>query len=351
MELQFLDVMLISVIEHTKENNLKYTFLITPLLITSSGFISSSFAEDVNNLGKIEVVERYTTLSERRDSSVAKRIINGSELAQYGDINAFEILKRTPGVAIPIGKVNRGMPGKGYTVIMVDGESISIVAGHKGNPLEYISSDMIDIIEVMTNGSAENTAESMGGIVNIVLKKPKSDGLTTAKISLGVEGNSPMKSIFLQREGKDGKLSYQVNFTGNDNKAKDKSSVWQQSGTNISTENREDAIANKSASFATKLIYTASDKDKYSYSGTFSKSFEKETSNTSTLNNQINSDNKSNRTMIFSGISGEHFLSDEESLEWKVKLHQLSEINEKNSVTTSPLNTSYLKDRSYNRMF
>jgi len=313
-------------------------------------------AEEVTNLGKVEVVEKYTALSERRDSSIAKRIINGAELSQYGDINAFEILKRTPGVTIPIGKGTRGGPGKGYTVVMVDGESVSILAGHKGNPLEQISPDMIEKIEVMTNGSAENSAESMGGIVNIVLKKPKSEGLTIAKVTLGADGSSPMKSVFLQREGKIGKLSYQFNLSGSDNKAKDTASVSQQ-GTVISQENSEDEITNKSATFATKLIYTASDKDKYTYSGNFSKSSNKEQSvaktylnNTSILNNQTNSDNKSNRTMIFSGISGEHYITDEESFEWKVKLHQLSETGENNSFSSSTSKSSYLKDISFNRM-
>lgn len=314
-------------------------------------------AEEVTNLGKVEVVEKYTALSERRDNSIAKRIINGAELSQYGDINAFEILKRTPGVTIPIGKGTRGGPGKGYTVVMVDGESVSILAGHKGNPLEQISPDMIAKIEVMTNGSAENSAESMGGIVNIVLKKPKSEGLTIAKISLGADGKSPMQSVFLQREGKAGKLSYQFNLSGNDNKAKDTASVSQQ-GTVISQENREDEINNKSATFATKLIYTASDKDKYTYSGNFSKSSGKEVSDSKTyLNNssivstQINSDDKSNRTMIFSGISGEHYISDEESLEWKAKLHQLSETGEMYSFSSSSTTkNSYLKDISFNRM-
>jgi iron complex outermembrane receptor protein len=339
-------------VNYKKEKNLKSI----KLSLVAVAVCSMVYAEEVTNLGKVEVVEKYTALSERRDSSIAKRIINGAELSQYGDINAFEILKRTPGVTIPIGKGTRSGPGKGYTVVMVDGESISIIGGHKGNPLEQISPDMIEKIEVMTNGSAENSAESMGGIVNIVLKKPKSEGLTIAKISLGADGSSPMKSVFLQREGKSGKLSYQFNLSGNDNKAKDTSSISQQ-GSTVSQENREDEINNKSTTFATKLIYTASDKDKYSYSGNFSKSSGEELSdsksyrnNTSILNNQINSDNTSSRTMIFSSISGEHFITDEESFEWKIKLHQLTDRGENNSFASSSQTTSYLKDYSFNRM-
>ena len=148
-----------------------------PLIILACT-LSIACAQEILQLDKIEVEDHYSELEERKESSIAKRIVKGEELTQYGDLNALEILKRTPGVTIPEGKAKKSAPGKGYTKVLIDGEEISQTK--RGNPLEQISPEMIERLEVMTNGSAEYSAESMGGIVNIVLKKPSS---ATAKRS------------------------------------------------------------------------------------------------------------------------------------------------------------------------
>lgn len=147
--------------------------MITRPLILLTCTLSLACAEEILQLDKISVEETYSVIEERKENSIAKRIIKGEELAQYGDMNAQEILKRTPGVTISEGKGKKGAPGKGYTKVLIDGEEVS--STKRGNPLEHISPDMIERLEVMTNGSAEHSAESMGGIVNIVLKKPASD--------------------------------------------------------------------------------------------------------------------------------------------------------------------------------
>ncbi|HEX5624318.1 MAG TPA: TonB-dependent receptor plug domain-containing protein, partial [Sulfuricurvum sp.] len=147
-----------------------------PFILACS--LSLACAQEIITLEKIDVQANTQTLEERKENSIAKRIVSGSELTQYGDINALEILKRTPGVTIPEGKRKKGAPGKGYTKVLIDGEEVSTSSKRQGSPLENISPDMIERIEVMTNGSAEYSAEAMGGIVNIILKKPKSEGQT-----------------------------------------------------------------------------------------------------------------------------------------------------------------------------
>lgn len=329
---------------------------IIPLLITSSLSISPLCAQEVLTLEKIQVEESSSTLEERRDNSIAKRIINGEELTQYGDLNALEILKRTPGVSIADGKGKKSAPGKGYTVVLIDGEETS--GSKRVNPLEQISPDMIERIEVMTNGSAEYTAESMGGIVNVVLKKPKSEGQTTAKMTVGTYGGDvPMESVFAQREGKSGNLGYLFNVSAADNRQTDTSSTFKQSA--ASNELRESAARYQTLSLTTKLIYTPSSKDKYTFNGSIGLNNNQTTVDAKTylngspaLNTQLTSTDRSKGMMLWSGFKGEHHLSGTELLEWKLKFHQNDDNGEAASLQTLPtLNDRRQKDYSFNRIF
>lgn len=316
---------------------------LTRILLASSMYILDVSAEETITLEKIQVEENADTLEERRDHSLAKRIINGTELTQYGDLNALEILKRTPGVSIPEGKGQKGSAGKGYTVVLIDGEEASAGSKRRGNPLEQIASDMIERIEVMTNGSAEYTAESMGGIVNIVLKKPKAKGLTTVKITGGAYGGDvPMASVFLQREGKSENFAYLVNLNAADNQQADTSTTLIV-GTSPSDEMRSNTMRNQSLGLGTKLIYSASSKDKYTFDGSITKNKNKSTTQSSRYPDDrfLTNYDDTRGTMIFSALKGEHHLSGTELLEWKLKFHENSDSGDSGALQSGPtLNAS-----------
>ncbi|HEX5670821.1 MAG TPA: TonB-dependent receptor [Sulfuricurvum sp.] len=318
------------------------------LLASSVGFVSG-YAEDVINLERIQVEANTATLEERRNHSIAKRIISGAELTQYGDLNALEILKRTPGVSIPEGKGKKASPGKGYTVVMIDGEEASTGSKRRGNPLEQIASDMIERIEVMTNGSAEYTAESMGGIVNIILKKPKEKGLTTAKMTGGVYGGDiPMETLFIQREGKSGNLAYLINLNATDNRQKDTSST---SKVGISDEFRKETTRNQSLGITTKLTYTPSSKDKYTFEGSITKNGSKADSDMTGTSRSFSNDDKSRGTMLWSSVKGEHHLSGTELVDWRVKFHENSDTGESGSFQSLPTSSiSLQQDKNFFRV-
>lgn len=320
-----------------------------PIFLITGISISNVYAQEVISLEKIQVEEHINTMEERRDNSISKRIITGTELTQYGDLNALEILKRTPGVSIPEGKGKKGSPGKGYTVVMVDGEETSTGSKKRGNPLEQIASDMIERIEVMTNGSAEYTAESMGGIVNIILKKPKAQGVTTAKITGGMYGSDvPMESAFIQREGKSGNVAYLINLNASDNRQNDTSSTLR---VGISDEHREDTARYQSLGIMTKLIYTPSSKDKYTYNGSITKNNSRMDTDTTGTSRVVANYDRSKGTMLWSSIKGEHHLSGSELVDWKIKFHENSDTGDSGSVQSLPTsNTSHQADKSLFRV-
>ncbi len=320
-----------------------------PILLIACMSITDIHAEEIISLEKIQVEDHINILEERRDNSIAKRIIGGTELTQYGDLNALEILKRTPGVNISEGKGKKGSPGKGYTVVMIDGEEASTGSKRRGNPLEQIASDMIERIEVMSNGSAEYTAESMGGIVNIILKKPKAKGLTTAKFTGGMYGGDvPMETVFLQREGKSGNVAYLINLNAMDNRQKDTSSTLK---VGISNELREETTRNQSLGVTTKLIYTTSSKDKYTYDGSITKNNSSANTDSRDSNRSLTNYDRSKGTMLWSSIKGEHHLSGTELVDWKIKFHENSDTGDSGSLQLLPTaNMSHQNDKSLFRV-
>lgn len=302
--------------------------MITRPLILFTCTLSFACAEEILQLDKISVEETYSVIEERKDNSIAKRIIKGEELSQYGDMNALEMLKRTPGVTISDGKGKKGSPGKGYTKVLIDGEEVS--STKRGNPLEQINPDMIERVEVMTNGSSEYTAESMGGIVNIVLKKPASEGKTIAKLTAGAYSGEPLSSVFAQREGKSGKLSYLFNTTLADNSQDDSTSTH----TSTYDQNMDTDGRFRSLSLNTKLIYTPSSSDKYMFDGALNRS--DYTKNTfkhryGGINQNIDQNDEGDSLMLWSKLSGTHNLSGRELVEWKLKYHE----NDSEGITRS----------------
>lgn len=309
-------------------------------ILAATAMISSVCAQEIVTLEKIQIAEDYTAIDERRDNSIAKRIIKAEELTQYGDSNALEILRRTPGVTIPNGKGPASAPGKGYTVVMIDGEATSTGTSKRVSPLEQISPDMIERIEVMTNGSAEYTAESMGGIVNVVLKKPKAEGRTSAKVTLGAYGEDLSETAYVQREGKLDNVSYLVNLNASNNIKEDRTDILTDKTALDTDEERDDRSKNRSVGVRAKLNFTPSSRLKILYDGsvTFNHNSDTITSTTMTEGsaaptNRYRSHDDATNTMLWSALGAEHRFGDD-IFEWKAKIHSFEENGDLESLST-----------------
>jgi len=305
-------------------------------LILLSCTLSLICAQEIVSLDKIEVQENAMTLEERKESSISKRIIKSEELVQYGDLNALEILKRTPGGTIAAGKKKGGVPGKGYTKVLVDGEEVSI-SSKRNSPLEQISPDMIERVEIMTNGSAEYTAEAVGGIVNIILKNPKSNGLVIAKATGGVYGSSPQATLFGQYEKKSGQYSGMVNATMTEAHKEDTSSLEDtQLGTTTSQHNSIDSVS-KGVGMNTKVIYTADNFNKYTMDGTlgywYANADENSVATTATVVSKNSHETRAGDGYYYSlKFLGDHHIGQSMMVDWKLIAHESSSDMEKISM-------------------
>lgn len=119
---------------------------------------------------KIEV--QADSLSERRESTAAKVIVNRDEILKYGDTNVMEVMKRLPGVTVDSGPGGRGGAirmrglGSGYTQILVNGERMPA-----GFQLDSIAPDLIERIEIIRGATAEFSTTAVAGTINVVLRR------------------------------------------------------------------------------------------------------------------------------------------------------------------------------------
>ncbi len=120
----------------------------------------------------LEITEKRTSVSERRDSSASKIIISREDIEQYGDTNLGEVMRRLPGVTTsgrpgrPGAPAMRGMAG-GFTQILIDGERMA-----PGFSVEQITPEQVERIEILRAPTAETGARAIAGTINIVLREP-----------------------------------------------------------------------------------------------------------------------------------------------------------------------------------
>lgn len=119
---------------------------------------------NVKSLAAVEVVGEKPAFT----MAIDKRVFNvDKNLSSIGG-TATDVLKQVPSVNVDIDgnvTVRNGAP-----TIFVDGRPTTLT-------LDQIPADAIQSIEVVTNPSAKYDAESMSGILNIVLKKNKKAGI------------------------------------------------------------------------------------------------------------------------------------------------------------------------------
>lgn len=138
----------------------------------------------VVNLGDISLSEDSETLSEvviagekqQMELNLDKRVFNvASDITNIGK-NAAEILDNVPSVAVDV-EGNVSLRGSSNVRILVDGKPSGLVGLSSPDALRMLQGDLIERIEVITNPSARYEAEGMAGIINIILKKDKRNGL------------------------------------------------------------------------------------------------------------------------------------------------------------------------------
>lgn len=136
------------------------------------------------DLGVIKLAARASTLDEvvvqaeksTMELALDKRIFNvGKDLGNAGG-SAIEILNNIPSVTVDVEGGVR-LRGSNNVRILVDGKPSGLVSFKGGSGLQQLQASLIEKVEIITNPSARYEAEGMAGIINIILKKDRRQGL------------------------------------------------------------------------------------------------------------------------------------------------------------------------------
>lgn len=132
--------------------------------------------------GESVVVERERTTMEYK---IDKKVINVGQDLTSSSGTAVEVLENAPSVQVDI-EGNVELRGSSNFTVLIDNRP-SILDGNEA--LQSIPASTIDNIEIITNPSAAYDPDGVSGIINIITKKSKLEGISgIANLNAGMLG-------------------------------------------------------------------------------------------------------------------------------------------------------------------
>ena len=136
-----------------------------------------SLEDEATKLDEVVIRSEKTTVEIKLD----KKVYNvGNDLMVKGG-TVSDVLDNIPSVAVSV-EGNVSLRGNENVRILIDGKPSNAI--NINDALRMIPADAIDKVEVITNPSARYDAEGGGGLLNIILKKGKTNGLNGVILSL-----------------------------------------------------------------------------------------------------------------------------------------------------------------------
>ena len=195
-------------------NQKMITASLAALALTGSAFSVHAEEMPVYSLDAV-VVTANRTPEKQIDSNANVSVVTAEEIEQKHYDNIAQAVTNVPGVYINSTTANSQVGnndqiyinGSKYVVVLVDG----IRKNLNGSTLatvnigDMVGMDAIDHIEVL-KGSASTLygSDAQGGVINIITKKAKADGVrTTLRTSFG---NADKEKYTLYNEGKEGNI-------------------------------------------------------------------------------------------------------------------------------------------------
>ncbi len=138
-----------------------------------------------------QLLDEITVQSERSQMELYldKRVFNvGKDLSNISG-SAADILDKVPSVTVDMeGNVN--LRGSQNVRILIDGKPSGLTGINTATALRQLQGNLIESIEVITNPSSKFDAEGEVGIINIILKKNKKQGVNGAfTVNVGYPAN------------------------------------------------------------------------------------------------------------------------------------------------------------------
>ncbi|QCE42709.1 outer membrane beta-barrel family protein [Psychroserpens sp. NJDZ02] len=160
-------------------------------VMKNENFKTQYLALDFEALDEIEIVAEKTTVEIRLD----KKIYNvGKDLTVRGG-TVSDVLDNVPSVSVDV-EGNVALRGNDNVRILINGKPSGLVGLNSTEALRQLPAESIEKVEVITSPSARYESEGTAGILNIILKRSKLEGLNGAittnvgyNPSAGINGN------------------------------------------------------------------------------------------------------------------------------------------------------------------
>ena len=152
---------------------------------------SITLVEDSEALDEVEIIAERTTVEIKLD----KKIYNvGKDLTVRGG-TVSDVLDNVPSVSVDV-EGNVSLRGQDNVRILINGKPSGLVGLNSTDALRQLPAESIEKVEVITSPSARYDSEGTAGILNIILKRSKLQGLNGAitanagyNPSAGISGN------------------------------------------------------------------------------------------------------------------------------------------------------------------
>lgn len=196
-------------------------------LSASLALLMSYSAYAMEDMNAIEVVSTATKTQKSIDGVAATvDVVTQKEIEEMGAVSLKDIIERTPGIIMQYGtflnassksKSSISIRGMGVngTLMLIDGRRL---AGEVANPyeLERIPASIIKRIEIVKGPmSSLYGADAVGGVVNIITKKPTKE----TKIDVGArygsngDGDAQNTNLYFSVQGKKDAFGYSAYAT------------------------------------------------------------------------------------------------------------------------------------------
>lgn len=155
-----------------------------------------SLGISAETLGEVEIIAERTTVEIKLD----KKIYNvGKDLTVRGG-TVSDVLDNVPSVSVDV-EGNVALRGNDDVRILINGKPSGLVGLNSTDALRQLPAESIERVEVITSPSARYDAEGTAGILNIILRRSKLQGLNGA---ITLNGGYPFQA------GASGNINYRT---------------------------------------------------------------------------------------------------------------------------------------------